>query len=227
MRVKEESEKAGLKLNIPKTKLTASGPWGKIGNSGRLYFLRLQNHCKWWLQPWNEKTLAPWKESHDRPRQHVEKQRHHFAYKDPYSQSYGFFSSRVWMWELDHKEGWVQKNWCFQTVVLEKTLESPLNSKEIQPVNSKENQLWIFTRKADVEAEAQYFGYLIWRAASLERPWWWERLRARGKGGNRGWDGWMASVTQWTWVWADSGSWWRMGMPGMLLSIGHKGSDMT
>ena len=86
------------------------------------------------------KTLAPWKESYDKPRQHIKKQRYHFGSKGPYSQSYSFSSSHVWMWELDHKEGWVLKNWCFQIVVLEKTLESPLDSKAIKPISPKGKQ---------------------------------------------------------------------------------------
>ena len=92
--------------------------------------------------------------SYDKPRQHIKKQRHHFANKGPYSQSYSLSSSHVQMWELDHKEGWVPKNWCFWVVVLEKTLESPLNSKEIKPVNSKGNKPWIFIGRTDAEAEA-------------------------------------------------------------------------
>ena len=98
--------------------------------------------------------LADWKESYDEPRQHVKRQRHHFINKGPCSQSYGFSSSRVQMWELDHKEGWVVKDWCFQTVVLEKSLVSPLDSKEIKPVNPKGNQPWIFIGRTDSEAEA-------------------------------------------------------------------------
>ena len=97
---------------------------------------------------------APWKESYDKPRQRIKKQRFYFADKGPSSQSYGFPSSHVWMWELDHKESWGPKNWCFWTVVLEKTLESPLDCKEIKPVNSKGNQSWIFIGRTDVEAEA-------------------------------------------------------------------------
>ena len=89
---------------------------------------------------------------HDKPRQRVKKQRHHFADKGPSSQSYGFSSGHVWMWELDHKESWALKNWCFWTVVLEKTLESPLGSKEIKSVNPKGNQPWIFTGRSDAEA---------------------------------------------------------------------------
>ena len=94
----------------------------------------------------------PWKESKDQPRQHIEKQRHHFAYKGLSSQSYGFSSGHVWMWDLDHTEGWVPKNWCFRTVVLEKTLESPLDCEEIKPVPPKGNQAWIFIGRTDAEA---------------------------------------------------------------------------
>ena len=101
----------------------------------------------------SQKTLAPWKESYDQPRQHFKKQRHHFADKGLYSPSYGFSSSHVWMWELDHKEGWVPKNWSFWTVVMEKTLESPLDCKEIQSVHPQGNQSWIFIGRTDAEAE--------------------------------------------------------------------------
>ena len=97
--------------------------------------------------------LAPRKKSYDQSRQHIKKQRHYFANNGPSSQSYDFSSSHVWMWELNHKKSWVLKNWWFWTVVLEKTLESPLDSKEIKPVNPKGNQAWIFFRKTDAEAE--------------------------------------------------------------------------
>ena len=98
--------------------------------------------------------LAPWKKSYDKPRLHIKKQRHHFADKGPFNQSYGFTNSHVCTWELDHKEGWVQKNWCFWSVVLEKSLESPLNCKEIKPVSLKGNHSWIFIVRIDAEAEA-------------------------------------------------------------------------
>ena len=124
--------------------------WGNNGNSDRLYFWELQNHFRWWLQPWNQKMLDPWKKSYDQPRQHIKKQRHYFANKGPSNQSYGFSSSYVWMWELDYKESWALKNWCFWTVVLEKTLESPLDCKEIHP---KGDQSWVFIGRTDVEAE--------------------------------------------------------------------------
>ena len=97
--------------------------------------------------------LVPWKKSYDKPRQHIKKQRYHFADRDPSSQSYGFSSSHVWMWELNHKEPWAPKNWCFQTVALEKTLESPLDCKEIQPVHSKGDQSWVFFGRTDAETE--------------------------------------------------------------------------
>ena len=104
-----------------------------------------------WLQPWNSKTRAPWKKSYDKPTQHIKKQRYHFADKGPYRQSYGFSSSHVQMWELDPKEDWALKNWSFWTVMLEKTLESPLDCK-IKPVNNKGNQPWIFTGRTEGEA---------------------------------------------------------------------------
>ena len=98
-------------------------------------------------------TRIPWEKSYDHPKQHIKKQSHHFANKSPCSQSYGFSSSHVWMWELDYKESWVPKNWCFWTMV-EKTLKSPLDSKEIQPVHPKGNQSWLFIGRTDSETEA-------------------------------------------------------------------------
>ena len=94
--------------------------------------------------------LAPWKKSCDKPRQHIKKQKHHFADK---GQSYVFSSSLVWMWELDHKEDWAPKNWCLWTVVLEKTFENPLDNKDIKPVNPKGNQPWRFIERTDAEGE--------------------------------------------------------------------------
>ena len=99
--------------------------------------------------------LAPWKESYDQPRQHIKKQSHYFTSKGLLSQSCGVSSSHVWMWELDYNESWAPKNWCFWTVVLEKTLESPLEWKEIQLVNPKGNRSWIFIGRTDAEAETQ------------------------------------------------------------------------
>ena len=97
--------------------------------------------------------LTPWKESYDQPRQHIKKQRHHFVNKGLSSQGYGFSCGHVWMWELDCEESWAPKNWCLWTVVLEKSLESPLDCKEIQPVHYKGDQSWVFIGRNDAEAE--------------------------------------------------------------------------
>ena len=123
------------------------------GNSVRLYFLGLQNHCRWWLQTWNEKTLTPWKESYDQTKWHIKKQRYYFANKGLSGQGYDLSRSHVWMWELDCEESWSLKNWCFWTVALEKTLESPLDCKEIQPVHPKGDESWVFIGRTDVESE--------------------------------------------------------------------------
>ena len=141
----------------------------------------------------------------DQPRQHIKEQRRYFASKGLSSQSHGFSRSHVWMWELDYKESWVPRNWCFWTVVLEKTLGSPLDCKEIQPVHPKGDQSWIFSRRTDSENETPILGppdvknWLIWKDPDAGKD-----LRAGGEGGDRGWDGWMASPTQWTRVCANS-----------------------
>ena len=165
---------------------------------------------------------TPWKKSYDQPRQHIKKQRHYFANKGLSSQSFGFSSSHVWMWELDCEEGWVLKNWCFWTVVLEKTLESPLDRKEIQPVHPKGNQLNIHWKDWCWIWNSHPLATWCEELTDLKRPWCWERLKARGKGDGRGWDGWMASPTQRTRVWASSRSWWWTGKPGMLQSMGSQ-----
>ena len=126
------------------------------------------------------------------------------------------------MWELDCEESWAPKNWCFWTVVLEKTLESPLECKEIQPVHPKGDQSWLFIGRIDAEAETP----ILW--PPHEKSWligkdsWWEGLGAGGEGDDRGWDGWMASPTRYTWVWVNSGSWWWTGRPGVLQFMGSQ-----
>ena len=164
--------------------------------------------------------LPPWRESYDQPRKHIKKQRHYFANKGPSSQGYGFSSGHVWMWELDCKESWAPMNWCFWTVVLGKTPESPLECKEIQQVHPKGNQSWIFVRRTDVEAETP----ILWPPDSknwviAKDPDAWKRLKAGREGDDRGWDGWMASLTQWTGVWVNSGSWWWTGRAGVLQNM--------
>ena len=123
------------------------------------------------------------------------------------------------MWELDYRESWALKNWCFWTVVLEKTLESPWTArrsnqsilKEVSPECSLEGLM--------LKLKLQYFDHLMRRTDSLEKTWCRERLKARGEGDDRGFDGWMASLTQWTWVWVNSGSWWWTGRPDVLQSM--------
>ena len=137
---------------------------------------------------------------------------------------YAFSSSHVWMGELDYKESWVPKNWCFWTVMLEKTLESPLDFKEIHPVHSKGNQSWVFIGRTDVEAETPILwpphvkSWLIWKDPDVGKDW------GQEEKGMTGWDGWMASLTQWIWLWVDSRSWWWTGKPSVLQFMG---SDMT
>ena len=167
--------------------------WGNNGNSDRLYFLGLQNHWRQWLQPQNLKMFAPWKKSYDKPRRHIKKQRHYFADKGPYGESYGFSSSCVWKWELDHEKGWAPKNWCFWTVVLEKTLESPLDCKEIKAVSPKGNQSWIFFGRTDAEAE----GPKLWPPDA--KNWLLEKTLILGnfEGRRRGWQRirWLNGIT--------------------------------
>ena len=153
---------------------------GETWKQRQTLFWGFQNHCRWWLQPWNSKTLPPRRKSYDQHRQHIKKQRHYFANKDPSSQSYGFSSSHVWMWELDNKESWALKNWCFWTVVLEETLECPLDCKEIQPVHSKGKQFWIFTGRTDSEAETPILwppdskNWVIWKDSDAWKDWRWQ-----------------------------------------------------
>ena len=170
---------------------------------------------------------TPWKKSYDRPRQCIKTQRRQFANNGPYSQSYGFSSSPIWMWELDHKKGWAPRSWCFQTVVLEETLESRLDSKEIQPVNPKGNKLRISIGRTDAEAEAPILwppdakGRLVGKDPNAGRNWrqkkkgavkdemvrWHHRLRGRefeqtlgGSGGQ----GSLACCSPWGWEESDT-----------------------
>ena len=131
----------------------------------------------------------------------------------------------VVIWKLDYKESWVQKNWCFWTAVLEKTLESLLDCKEIQPVNPKGNQSWIFIGRADAETETpipwspEAKNWLIGKDPDAGEDWKQEEMKAED---DRGWDGWVALLTQWTWVWVNSGSLWWTGRPGLLQSVGSQ-----
>ena len=182
--MKEEGEKAGLKLNIQKMKIMASFPITSWQTDGKQW-------KQWQTIFLGSKITANSDCSHEIKRclllgrkavtnlDSIKKQRHYFANKGPSSQSYGFSSSRIWMWELDQKESWVPKNWCFWTV-MEKTLESPLDCKESKWVNCKGNQSWIFIGRTDVEAETPILwppDVKNWLVAKDPH---WERLKVGG-----------------------------------------------
>ena len=137
---------------------------------------------------------TPWKESYDQPRQHIEKQRCYFANKGLSSQGYGFSSGHVWMWELDCEERWASKNWCFWTVVLEKTLESPLDCEEIQPVHPKGDHPGCSLAVLMLKLKLQYFGHLMRRADSLEKTLMQGKIESRRR---RGWQRmtWLDGIT--------------------------------
>ena len=166
--------------------------------------------------------LTPCKKSYDQPRQHIKKQRHYIANKGTSSQSCGFSSSRVWMSELNYKEIWMPKNWCFCTVVLENTFESPLDCKEIQPVSHKGNQSCVHWKDWCWSWNSNTLATWCEELTHLKRPWCWEKLKVGEEGDDRGWDGWMASLTHWTLVWVNSRSWWWTGRPGILQSTGSQ-----
>ena len=178
-------KKVGLKLNIQKTKIMASGPITSWEIDGEIVEtvatvaefilggskIIADDDCSHEI-----KMLTPWKESYDQPRQHIKKQRHYFAIQGPTSQGYGFSSGHVWMWELDYKESWALKNWCFWTVVLESSLESPLDCKETQPVHAKGDQSCVFIGRTDVEAETPILwppdvNWLVWKDPDAGRDW--------------------------------------------------------
>ena len=168
--------------------------------------------------------LAYWKKSGDKLSQHIKKQRYYFANKVHIVKAVIFpvVMCGYEIWTI--KNGWASKNWCFQTVVLEKTLESHLNCKEIKAVNPKGNQPWLFTERTNAEAEAEtpILGHLMRRTDSLEKSLMLGKIEGRRRRDDRGWDGWMAPPTQWTWVWVNSGSLWWTGKPGGLQSMGSQ-----
>ena len=234
MKVKEESEKVGLKFNIQKTKIMASDPitsWQIDGETVErvtdFTFL-------------GSKITADGDCSHEIKR-HLLLGRKVMTNLDIILKSRDitlptkvcvvkamFFScSHVWMWELDYKESWALKYWCIWTMVLENTLESPWNFREIQPVHPKRNQSWILIVKNSWSWNSSTVATWYKELTHLQKPWCWERLKVGGEGDDTGWDGWMASPTQWTWIWINSGNWWWKGRSGMLQSmasqrVGHE-----
>ena len=172
--------------------------------------------------------LAPWKKSYDKSKQHIEKQRHYFANKGPSSQSYGFSSIHIWLGELDHKESWDPKNRCFWTMALEKTLESPWTARRSNQSILKEISPEYSLERLMLKLKLQYTLATWWEELThWKRPWSWERSKAGGERDDGGCDGWMASLTQWTWVWAISRSWWWTGKSGILQSMGSQRLDTT
>ena len=226
MKVKEESEKAGLNLNIQKIKIMASSPitsWqidGKIMETASdfIFFgskITADRDCSHEIKRClllGRKAMTNWDS--------IFKTEMSLCWQCPYSQNYHLSSSHVWMWELDHREDWEPKNWCLPTVVLEKTLERLLDSKEIKQVNSKDSQPQIVIGRTDTKAEAATLTTWYEEPTHWKRPWCWERSKARGELGGRRWDGWVASLKQWTWVWANSRRWWRTEKTVVLQSTG-------
>ena len=201
---------------------------GNNGNSGTLYLGRGREEAPKSPQMVTEamklKDTCSLEGSYDQPTHHIKKQRHYFANKSPSSQSYGFSSSHVWMWELDYKENWVLKNWCFWTMVLKKTLESLLDArrsnqsilKEINPVYSLEGLM--------LKLKLQYFGHLMRRADSFEKTLMLGKTEGRRR---RGWQedemvGWHHRLNGHEFGWVDSGSLWWTGRPGMLQFMGSQ-----
>ena len=226
MKVKEGSEKAGVKLNIQRTKIMVSSPitsWQIDGeNNGNfvgLYFLGLQNHCRWWLQPWNLKTLLLGRkpltnlDSILKSRDITLPTKVHLVKAMVFPVvMYGCESWAIKKAECGRIDDFELWSWTILLRVpwtARRSNQSIL--KEINPGCSLEGLM--------LKLKLQYLGHLMQRGDSLEKTWCWERLRAGGEGDDRGWDGWMASLTRLTWVWAGSRSWWWTGKPGMLQSM--------
>ena len=229
MKVKEKTEKVGLKLNIQKTKIMASGPitsWDIDGETVETVSdfifggskITVDGDCSHEIK----RCLLLGRKVVTNLDSMLKSRDVTLPTKVRSSQGYVFSSSQVWMWELDSEESWAPKNWYFWTVVLEKTLESPLDCKEIQLVHPKGDQSWVFIGRPDVEAETPILlpphakSWLIGKDPNAGKDW------GQEEKGKRGWNGWMASPTRWTWVWINSGSWWWTGKPGMLQFMGSQ-----
>ena len=196
---------------------------GKGERSGSFLLIGLSNHCGSWLQPWNKKTIASWQESYAKPRQCIGKQRHYSADKGPCSQGHGFLSGHVWLWELDHKEGRMMKNWCLPTVVWRRLLKvhwtarrsNQSNFREINPVYSLEGLM--------LKLKLQYFGHLMQRTDSLEKVSnvgkdWGQKEKRVSEDDMAGW-----YYRCKTWTWANFGRSWGTGRPHVLPSMGLQG----
>ena len=238
MKVKEESENIGLKLYVQKTKIMASGPITSWQIDGKQWKQWLTLFCGALQSPrWGGGSASlqmvtaamKLKDAYSLEGKLWPTSTAYYKAKTILCQQRPIYS-RLWFFQwscmdvrVDYKESWVLKNWYFWTEVLEKTLESPLDSKEIQSMHPKGNQSLIFFGRTDAETETPILwppdekSSLIWKI-----PWCWGRLKIGGEGDDRGWDGWVASPTQWTWVWVNSGSWLWTGRLGVLWSMGSQ-----
>ena len=229
MKVKEESERVSLKVNIQKTNM-ASGTitsWQIDGETGETvetvtdFMWGPHNHCRWWLQSWNLKTLAPWKNSYDQPRQHIKKQREitlptkvNLVKAMVFPVIYGCES-----WTIKKAECW--KTDAFELRCWRRLLRVPWTARKSNQSILKEINPWIFMGTTDAKAETPILWPLDVKNWLIGKdPWYQEGLGAGGEEDDRGWDGWMVSPTQCTWVWASSRSWRWTGKPGMLQSTG-------
>ena len=229
MKVKEESEKTGLKLNIQKTKIMTFSPitsWQIDGETMETVRDFIFGGFKITPDGEGSHEIKRWLLLGRKVMTNLDsilKSRDISLPTEVLLAKAMVFLVHAWMWELDSEESWAAKNWCFWTVELEKTLEKLWDCKEIL----KESILKEISPGCSLEGlmlklKLQYFGHLIEELTRWKRPWCWERLRAGGEGFDRGWDGCMASLTQWTWVCVNSGSWWWIGKPGVLQSIGSQ-----
>ena len=166
---------------------------------------------------WQEREFQKCKKC----RQHIKKQRHYFVGKGTYSQSYGFSSSHVWMWELDHKEGWMM-NYAFKLWYWRRLLRVPWTAKRSNQPILKEINPECSLEGLMLNLKLPYFGHLMRSADSLEKTLMVGKIEGTCEGDDRGWDGWMASLTWWIWVWMNSGRWWWTGRPGVLWFIGSQ-----
>ena len=205
MKVKEESEKVGLKLKIQKMKIMASGPitsqwWGNSGNSEGVFLVGGFKSLHMVTTTMRLKMIVPWKKSYDQAGQHIKKQRHYLANKGPSSQRFGFSSSHVWMSELDNKEAECQRIGAFELWCWRGLLRVCWTARRSNQSILKEYNLECTLEGLMLKLKLQFFGHLMWTTDLLEETLLLERMKAGGEGNDRGWDGWIASPTQWTWV---------------------------
>ena len=194
--------------------------WGNNGNSDRLCFGGLQNHCRWWLQPWNKKTLTPWKKNYDQPRQHIKIRDITLPTKVRLVKTMVFpiviYGCESWtIKKAEHQRSDAFEVWCWRRLLSVPWTAGRSIQSILQEISSESSLEGLMQK-----LKLQYLATWCEELTHWKRPRCWERLKVGGEGDDRGWDGWMASLTQWTWVWASSESWWRTGKPGVVQSMG-------